>query len=123
MKIHEVVEGKCGYGHAPPDDCIRCIPCNDQIVRQPWMDDTDWTARSERFRTRHSKERMSKPLHDVVVDRDYARYTCYTAGCEEATVIRHAHMSDSAWETALHQFGEKHPHRVAHKERKAVSKA
>ena len=62
---------------------------------------------------RESMKNLSKKEHDVRLDypglNPRPRFTCYTEGCDGATLIRQPYMTFAEWEKATEEFADKHP--------------
>ena len=56
---------------------------------------------------------MAEKEHDVRLDYPglipKPRFTCYTEGCNGATLLRQPYMSFGQWEEATKEFSAKHP--------------
>ncbi|MCT7971262.1 hypothetical protein [Laspinema olomoucense] len=53
--------------------------------------------------------------HQVVLDyagfqENIPRLTCYSEGCNCATLVRQPYMSDLIWQNSVTQFQQLHPH-------------
>src|SRR3989344_1099400 len=73
---------------------------------------------SEKLRKNRKKKNVpntntKRKNHDVRLDyvgiNGRARFTCYTEGCNGATIVRQPYMTFTVWEETTEHFSKKHP--------------